>query len=371
MSFIYIRLLAKSSPVAAKHGTPELVAFRFFERVASGPPCGQVLSHMGLLSNHAPARHIDGCPPRQQAARLEAARRSGVDIRAASDAVVLARIAACVRPSSALTYKSHWSGILCMCKVLGCPGIGPSAGDVRAVLANVNSASTQRGLLPAWKLAHFANTLPFPGQGDPLLKAVLKGSSRLNPPRPARRRLRGVLLLKLVRRAMKHDWWQWMVTTVIGYVFLLRMPSEFWKQFRPSLLGWCPRRHEWSYGPIRRKSKDELQMIFRECTCSSMPELCMCTWSAVLKQAGWLSSQAFWQSKLHFLLSEEGICTQGYTSHVLRRGAAADVLQVAGFSKMCRVGGWQDPRSAFVYTPQAEVEMRSIAQLQIDQSDSD
>ena len=370
MNIMFTRLLATGSEHLPKHSSPEIAAMRFFVKAALGHGPADSLLHLESLGEQH-SQNREGRPPRKQMHELSETAKRGEDIRAASDAAAAARVAAAIHPSSAGTYASHWRGVLQMCRVLQVQPMNPSGADIRAVLANVNCASTQRGWLAAWRWAFTASGIAFPGDRDGLLGKFLHGSTRLASPRLPKKRITAKLMVRLLRQAAKKECWDWAATTATGYIFLLRMPSEFWKQFNLDILKWHSSAKEWHYGPVRRKGHELLQTIRRKCSCKTNPVLCMCTWQPVLQEKGWVSTQQRWTSLLHTLLRIQGIGPEGFTSHVLRRGGAADLLAQSGFHHMCSVAGWKDARSAFHYTPFAEVEMHACHQVRIDASDSE
>ena len=77
---------------------------------------------------------------------------------------------------------------------------------------------------------------PWPAERDAVLKAIQAGTLRARAARPPKKRLRGKLLLRLVTVALHEKNWAWAAGTVFCYFFLLRMPSEFFRQFSPHLL---------------------------------------------------------------------------------------------------------------------------------------
>jgi hypothetical protein len=336
-----------------------------------------ILSQLGLPADLGKTeRSADGAPPGAVHTILKEAADAGLNVCAVADSAVTGRMLQAVQASSAATYASHWQGIRRFGVVFQFDPCNPTVHDVRRVAVCVNTASTQRGWMAAWKLALLVLGRPWPAEHDLVLKAIQAGTFKARAAGPPRRRLRGSLLLKMLQIAVQADDWPWAATAVFNYFFLLRMPSEFFRQFGSSLFREMPKRGSttgWTYGPIMRKGRGQCS-ITRKCCCRTAPQLCLHSWASLIHQhcpAAAELGAAWWTSRLHIYLNALGMETSGWATHCCRRGAAADMLASEGLRVMLQTGGWSSSRSAFPYTPAEEIKMTMMANLRIDESDEE
>ena len=71
------------------------------------------------------------------------------------------------------------------------------------------------------------------------------------------------------------------MAVAMGYVFFLRMLSEYFKQFKRCRL--VIYEAAIKYGPISRKAQKGPQWLTRRCTCKTEPLLCAHRWAEVLE----------------------------------------------------------------------------------------
>ena len=96
----------------------------------------------------------DGAPPRQVLKALAAARANGVNISSLADGVVERPFMCKIAATSTDTYASHLRMIGWACDLFGHEPLGCTVQQVRRVAAVCVCASTQRGWLSAWAMAH-------------------------------------------------------------------------------------------------------------------------------------------------------------------------------------------------------------------------
>ena len=236
-------------------------------------------------------------------------------------------------------------------------------------------ASTQRGWLSAWHLAHMASGRPWQGDGDPILAGVRKGTYKLQTPRHPRKRINARMVKQLLKIAMQRGWMWWCVILILTYHFLLRMPSELFQQYDRRLLH--THRGKFCYGPIRRKQRQDWCTVVSFCYCANDSSLCLHTWLPLLDALesegrhhllGGYHPQR-WTAELRELLQALGVRDAGaWHGHDVRRGAAADVFAASGADAMLARGGWRNVRSAWPYVSGDEISAGLLAQGIIDDS---
>jgi hypothetical protein len=320
--------------------------------------------------------HKDGAPPRAVLEALTQAKNAGMNVQALTDGIVERGSMRKITCSSAQTYASHLRMVAWASEVFGEPPLGCSVAHIRRVAAVCNCAATQRGWLSAWAMAHEAAQLPWPGDGDVLLRGLRRGTVKCRIPRHPRRRVDMHMVKRLLRRALQRQSAWWAVILVLSYTFLLRMPSELFKQYRRSLLVESSGR--FTYGPIRRKQRLDWCTAFAFCTCERARHLCLHVWLSVLDELeaapgaarlGGYSPQS-WTQELRGMLAAEGVQdTIEWHGHDVRRGAAADVLAASGVDAMLARGGWRSLGGARPYVPRDEVSAGFLAQGLVDDSD--
>ena len=294
-----------------------------FADAGAGEP-GYVLSAFGF-SRGASGRSSDGAPPTVIFRTLEQLISHGRQLAAVVDRVAATRWNARMESSSLRSYVSHLRMIAWGCKVFGIDPCRPDILGIRRIAACVNKYSTLAGWLSAWKAALGALGQPWPGDVDPVLRGIRRGTRRLQVPRMPRQRVRRRLLSRLLVCAIQKNnpgWMWWAFLGIIPHSFALRMPSELFAQFPFDKLH---QKYEgWEYGPIKSKMRLDWQNVKSFCSCSTDPFLCLCSWHRVWpdfdhsKELGGFSATK-WTAGLRTLLSELGVPNAlDYHGHVLR-----------------------------------------------------
>ena len=346
---------------------------QFVDAAAGGP--GDVLSAFGMPRGAA-GRSRDGAPPSTVFRVLEAQRASGRNISAVADRVAAVRWNARLAPSSLLSYASHLRMVEWGCRVFGIDPSCPDIIGIRRIAACVNNHSTLSCWLTAWKSALEALGHPWPGDDDPILRGIRRGTRRLQVPRMPRHRVRRKLLRQLLGTAVlkrSQDWQRWTFLAAIAHSFALRMPSELFSQFS---IGKLRRSYEgWEYGPIKRKLRLDWQFVKSFCCCATAPLLCVCAWHRLWPELDHSrplgGNQATkWTANLRTLLVELGIPdAQEYHGHDIRRGAAVDIFSERGVAAMLQHCNWRTLGSAAPYVPADEVQAGLVAQGFADESE--
>ena len=277
---------------------------QFADAGAGGP--GDVLSAFGLPRG-ASGRSRDGAPPTVIFRSLEQLRSIGRQLATVVDRVAAVRWNARMESSSLRSSASHLRMIAWVCRVFGIDPCRPDMLGIRRIATCVNNYNTLTGWLSAWKAAIEALVQPWPGDVDPVLRGIPRGTRRLQVPRMPRQRVRRRLLRRLLVCAIQKNDPGFLV--IIAHSFAPRMPSELFAQFSFEKLH---RRYEgWEYGPIKRKMRLDLQFVKSFCFCSTDPFLCLCSWHRVWpgldhsKQLGGFSATK-WTAGLRALLNELG-----------------------------------------------------------------
>ena len=196
-----------------------------------------ILSRLGLPDDLGKVgRSVDGAPPSSVLSILEEAKDASIDVGAVADATVTSRVLQAVRSSTASTYASHWRGLCRFAEAFNFDLCNPNVQDIRRVIVCINCASTQRGWLAAWRLGLLLLGRQWPADKDPIIRSILAGTMRSQSVRAPKRRLRGKLLIGLLKEATRESNWPWAAAAVLTYFFMLRMPSEFFRQFKLALL---------------------------------------------------------------------------------------------------------------------------------------
>ena len=128
------------------------------------------------------------------------------------DRVAAVRWNARMESSSLRSFASHLRMIAWGCRVFGIDPCRPDMLSIRRIAACVNNYYTSAGQLSAWKAALEALGQPWPGDNDPVLGGIRRGTRRLQLPRMPRQRVRRRLLRRLLVCAIqKHapgwTWW--------------------------------------------------------------------------------------------------------------------------------------------------------------------
>lgn len=343
---------------------------RIFEATASRP-APKMFSELGLRVQGPQA----AIPPRTVLQAMADAKSRGVDIGPLLDGAVESRFMSKIVPSSAMTYASHLRMIAWASELLEVVPLGCSVAHIRRVIAVCFNSSTQRGWLSAWAMAHQLAGMPWQGDGDVILKGIRTGTYKSRAPRMPRNKINRPVVLKLLREAGKRRRFWWSAILALAYSFLLRMPSELFRQFDIKLL--AADGGKFTYGPIRRKQRQDWCFITSFCCCEHSELLCMHTWLPVLteltrepgsKRLGGYNPSS-WTAELRQLLQAVGVADpQAWFGHDVRRGAAADVFAASGVDAMLARGGWRSLPAARPYVPSDEIAGGLLAQGVIDDS---
>ena len=162
------------------------------------------------------------------------------------------------------------------CELFGEKPLGCQSAHIRRVATICSCASTQRGWLSAWAFAHQIAGVGWLGDDDPILAGIRAGTFKHQVPRASRKRISACVARKLLKVAMESKKWWWSAILVIAYSFLLRMPSELFKQYQRSLL--LERSGKFLYGPIRRKQRQDWCTPVAFCYCGVDKALCLHAW---------------------------------------------------------------------------------------------
>lgn len=352
-----------------------------------------------------PGRTAAGPSPRQEVLLLQSLREDGLPqarLEQLLDHVATNRAHAAIGPGSGPTYASHQRMIEWACTLLGAAPVPASVHLVRRVAALVNSPSTLRGWLAAWRDLHIQRDLPWVGDSDPLLRRMRTGTQKLAPPQPQKRRLRRGLLRSVLQVAARREEFQLGAAILFAYLFGLRVPSELLAQ-----VSWARLRVSTSQLTIvglKRKAKSELSDLTRLCVCSADEFLCWHLWLQALGDAVGTGSRsapdrlfpisvATYTAGLQRLLAAAGVPATElpeWTSHCARRGSAADVLasegpltaalgakgakgwpKHQGLARMLEHGEWASKAAASHYASTDEMDRHALAQALINGSDSE
>ena len=85
-------------------------------------------------------------------------------------------------------------------------------------------------------------------------------------------------------------------------------------------------------------------------------------------------SSTFFHKQFHELLLETGVPgdeASQYTSHSLRQGVAADILERHGLQAMLEYGQWATPQAASHYTSWDEIDRQTLGQIAADLSEDE
>ena len=257
----------------------------------------------------------------------------------------------------------------------------------------MNDATTLRGWLAAWKLAHECLGMSWKGDLDPRLRAARTGTARLMPPKIGRKRARLAQTVLMVKWALRQDqrrWTLWAGIASMAYVYGFRIPSDLFRQWgigeEPAIFRTMTGDGGETivkYGPYTRKGKLHPGYTARGCLCNTQGLLCPHLWSLAFKQLQIRSAEGFTLPEFNAMLqraventlstSVRGDINQ-WTSHAFRRGSSVDILQSKGVRDMMSHGEWMTESSAQAYATLDEIEterLRTICQSWPDLSDDD
>ena len=190
--------------------------------------------------------------------------------------------------------------------------------------------------------------------------------------------MRRDITIKLIKHWISKESYRLAFSAAFAYFYMLRMPSELFRQFRRRLLVCGPKVIQ--YGPIRRKGQNSDQTLRRRCCCKSYPLLCPHAWESPLRAFGDEHSQilkqwraADFNEQLRAALKiPEVPDAEHFSSHAFRRGGAQDTLAHEGLAAMLHAGGWSSgSRAALAYTSIDDVEQRLMGEVLACASDSE
>ena len=297
----------------------------FLQKMLAAPRCdGGVSVHevLGVTSSHS-AR--TGPPPRFCIAALEQAAATGADVPSILEGVADRRAGVSIAHGTGVTYDSHLNQIRRMCSLLGSRIVPADLTTVRRVSSVVNNPSTLRGWLGAWRQLHVQARVPWPGDGDPFLRAVRLGLTKTFGPPPERRGKRRCRLVQVLRGCVARHLYLEGAVCALACTYALRVPSELLRQESLSLFQ--DRGDRIAYGPIRRKAKLHECTLVRFCLCASAtPLLCPHPWIALLRKRAptglcFRFTAATLMTKLRPLLLETGVPStelHEWTSHAAK-----------------------------------------------------
>jgi hypothetical protein len=351
--------------------------FNFFRAIAGDVGSGST-SHLHTFTD-APyvvlALRRGHLTPTRNLEVLRFLQGQGHNPQAVCDAIADARAGAGVQPATARTYDSHLRQIEKVCATLDESPLPASLDTIRRVTAVIGNPATMRGWLAAWRRLHMVARLLWAGDRDPYLIAIRAGLRRTIGPPPPRLRCRRSLLRRLLAHAAQRGFWHEGAFAALSYYYGLRAPSELVRQATAAAFRCEGRRI--TYGPIRRKGKDQSQMLRRWCVCHSEPLICPHPWIELLRSGnphGFLfaRSAASLMGGVVTLLKDLGVPqADRYTSHCFRRGAGVDVLEAHGLQAMLSFGQWSSPQSAEPYASSDEQSARALGHAIADCSDEE
>ena len=132
-------------------------------------------------------RSFAGPTPTQEIQLLAELTASGACVEQLLEDITLARARAALATSTNSSYASHRRMISWACSVLGEMPIPASLDLILRVSALVNNHNTLRVWLAAWRDWHIQEREQWPGDQNPFLRRVRKGTERLNMLEPTPR----------------------------------------------------------------------------------------------------------------------------------------------------------------------------------------
>ena len=360
-------------------------------------PCLPTELHAALGFSAPRGRSAAGPSPGQELTMLESLVARGVpqhEIEDLLDFIAANRARAAVSQGTGITYSSHQRMIHWACSLFGEAPAPASEQLIRRVTCLVNSHSTLRGWLAAWKDMHTQRGMRWAGDDDQYLTRMRKGVQRLAPPVPTKKRLRRRLLREVLRAAVRLGDLRMGAAILIAYLFGLRVPSELLGQLRPSMLR--SSNGSLTIQNLRRKAKPHPCDLTRLCVCASDQFLCWHVWLDAIALPAESNDRIFPMSAeqytrdLRKLLGLAGVPEDElnlWTTHCARRGSAADVLAAegpipvalgglnargtSGLTGMLAHGQWCSKSSASHYASKDEMDSHALAHGIINDSESD
>ena len=326
------------APSAAGGSAPSVPATKR-RKLEQAPGYTELHAAVGrpVPSRRSPA----GPTPTQEINLLAELSQAGTPVHQLLDDIALSRARAALARESRSSYASHVRMISWACSLLGEMPLPASLDLILRVSALINNPNTLRVWLAAWRDWHIQEREFSPGDQNPFLRRVRKGTERLAPRPAPRGRLRFPLWRTVLQLAAKKDLIAFGALCNLAYIFAARVPSEILNQCR-----WCNLvidKHSLTYRDVIRKGKPGLSTLRRFCVCSKDELLCFHVWLAALKEIRneldgsrnllfSFSAQSV-SNTLQSLLLECGLAADEaarFTTHCFRRGAGVDVLEAEG-----------------------------------------
>ena len=180
-------------------------------RLKTSMPSAQVHTALGCSAADVSSGAWRRCGPTPSAnlKLLQSAVSSPSEAQNILDRVLAARTTAAHSDNTHTTYGSHLKMIGWACEVIGCQPIPATLSTIQRVACLVNDASTLRGWLAAWKLAHTLVGEPWAGDLDPRMRLLKMGLTRLMPPALPRKRARATEAIAMVKYALSFRQRRW------------------------------------------------------------------------------------------------------------------------------------------------------------------
>ena len=327
------------------------------------------------------SRYPHGAPPRANLQALARAQQLGLRPTQVADVFVGARLLASMRQSTIDSYTSALRLSYLFCCLIGCALVPTTKSSIWRFAALLSNELSLRVYLAAWRKAHILSGFMWPCEACIVLRDIRKGvrnSMGMRGPRPC---IRARRWLALVRYAVLQGAWKRAARYVFAYQFLLRVPSELLRQFRPRLLTIEPSSKSVRFGPLQRKTSTG-EVLVAPCICNTGGRLvCAHVWaewvvSVVAADCPSLFLTCGYEEFVQGLrgdLASVGVPTveaQTVASHAFRHGAARDLLAETGLANTMSRGGWKG-KGVFHYTPKAEVESQAMAEVWENLSDDE
>ena len=304
---------------------------------------------------------------------------SGGDPEGLLNQVGHTRITAALADQSLDNYRRYMQSVAAFMAIFDL-NVAPAPQEkIYQFCAVVDNDNTLRGFLAAWRFFHLVVGALWPVENDTRLKFLQKGTANLMTVQLCKKAIRKKAVCGLISYWVKQEMWLWAAVAALAYIFLLRVPSEFFRQsgadkwrVTPDLI---------AYGPIRRKGHRQPQTITRRCCCRQTPLLCPHKWVQVLEALagpGWggpfpAAAMARFSADLKVAAADLGWPDpDAYATHAFRRGAAQDVLAQDGLATLLWAGGWSgDARAALAYVSRDQVEQRLVGEVLLAGSDDE
>lgn len=347
---------------------------------------------LGCLASEVPGTwRRSGPTPSSNLKLLQARTSNHIEAQNILDGLFAARTSAAHSENTHATYGSHLNMIGWACEIIGCQPLPASISTIQRVICVVNDATTVRGWLAAWKLAHTLLGLDWAGDLDPRFRLIKQGMLRMSPPPLPNKRARAGDVISMVKWALSQDsrrWVLWGGMAALSYVYGFRVRSELLQQWRTigaqfTLSSNDGNKTAVSYGPYRRKGKVHNTATIRGCLCESQKILCPHLWAKAFSELNITSAEGMsaaeftdkLQECVSTVLSKDKVgYIRSWTTHVFRRGGAIDVLEAKGIKAMLEHGEWASERSSYSYARLDEIDtmrLRQVCESLPDLSDND